>query len=86
MTSALPGTDILAVKITHISRHGVWVLLDDEELFMPFEAFPWFRHAEIGKILDVERPSPNHLYWPELDIDLSVDSIRRPERFPLAAH
>lgn len=86
MTSVQPGIDTSAVEITHISKHGVWMLLDDEELFMPFEDFPWFRHAEIGKILDVERPSPNHLYWPELDIDLAVESIRKPERFPLVAH
>src|SRR3546814_7518272 len=30
-------------------------------------------------------PSPQHLYWPDLDIDLAVDSIRHPERFPLVS-
>jgi hypothetical protein len=33
----------------------------------------------------VAHPSPNHLYWPKLDIDLSVESMRHPERFPLAS-
>jgi hypothetical protein len=31
----------------------------------------------------VERPSPDHLYWPLLDVDLSVRSIRSPADFPL---
>jgi hypothetical protein len=31
----------------------------------------------------VERPSADHLYWPQLDIDLSVHSIRDPAAFPL---
>jgi len=59
------------------------VLVDDEELFIPFAEFPWFREAPVGKLLHVERPQPHHLYWPELDIDLHVDSVRHPERFPL---
>lgn len=83
MTSAALGTGISAAEVTNISGQGFWVLLDDEELFLPFVEFPWFRDAPVGKILGVERPAPNHLYWPELDIDLAVDSIRHPERFPL---
>jgi hypothetical protein len=83
MSSAAPGTSTSPVEITNVSRHGVWLLLGDEELFLPFSEFPWFQDAPIGKILHVELPSPNHLYWPELDIDLAVESIRQPERFPL---
>jgi hypothetical protein len=26
--------------------------------------------------------SENHLRWPALDVDLSLDSIRHPEQFP----
>jgi hypothetical protein len=63
----------------------VWILVRDEELFMPFSEFPWFKDAAIGAVLLVEEPSPGHLYWPELDVDLSVESIRHPERFPLRA-
>jgi hypothetical protein len=36
-------------------------------------------------LLRVTRPQPEHLYWPELDVDLSVESIEHPERFPLIA-
>ncbi|MCG8467585.1 MAG: hypothetical protein MJB57_05155 [Gemmatimonadetes bacterium] len=32
---------------------------------------------------DVERPRPDHLRWPRLDIDLTVESIEHPERYPL---
>lgn len=71
------------VEVTNISQHGFWILLRDEELFLPFAEFPWFRNVPIGKILNVELPSDNHLYWPELDVDLSVESIRHPDRFPL---
>ncbi|MEI6430220.1 MAG: DUF2442 domain-containing protein [Pseudanabaena sp. ELA607] len=81
--AALLGTDISQVEVTNISPHGLWLLLNNEELFLPFSEFPWFRDATISKIFNVELPSPNHLYWSDLDIDISVKSIRNPEQFPL---
>ena len=80
-----PGASTLEVEVTNVSKHGLWLLLEAEELFMPFSEFPWFKDAPIGKLLNVERPSAEHLYWPDLDVDLAVDSIRHPERFPLVS-
>ncbi len=79
------GTITLAAEVTNISRHGFWLLLDDEELLLPFEKFPWFRAATVDQITNVERPTPEHLYWPNLDVDLAVQSIRQPDAFPLMA-
>ncbi|WP_394707314.1 DUF2442 domain-containing protein [uncultured Desulfobacter sp.] len=33
-------------------------------------------------MINVEEPSPGHFYWPDLDVDLGVESIEHPERFP----
>lgn len=79
------GTATSEVEVTNISRHGFWVLVDDRELFLPFEKFPWFRSAAVEAILEVQRPRPDHLYWPQLDVDLTVDSIEQPERYPLTS-
>ena len=84
MTSAALGASS-QVEVSNISRHGFWLLLDNEELFLPFSEFPWFRDVAVDKILHVELPSSNHLYWPDLDVDLAVESIRHPERFPLVS-
>ncbi len=81
----MPGTSTSTVEVTHISKNGFWLLLDEEELMLPFANFPWFKKASVEQICDVERPSPNHLYWPKLDIDLSIGSIRHPENFPLVS-
>lgn len=83
MKSAPLGTATSGPEVTNVSEHGLWLFVEGEELFLPFEAFPWFRDASIGRLTHVEQPSPNHLYWPELDIDLAVDSIKKPERYPL---
>jgi hypothetical protein len=79
------GTITSAPEVTNISRHGFWLLLGDEELLLPFEQFPWFRSATVEQITHVERPSPEHLYWPSLDVDLAVASIRQPDAFPLVS-
>lgn len=81
----MPGTITSAAEVTHVSKHGFWLLLGDEELLLPFDQFPWFRKATIEQLSQLEWPTPNHLYWPQLDIDLSVDSIRDPAAFPRVA-
>ena len=83
MRSDALGKPTSAVEVTNISTHGFWLLLADRELFVPFARFPWFKYAPVGAVLKVELPSPRHLYWPDLDIDLAVESIEHPERFPL---
>jgi hypothetical protein len=81
----MPGTVTSAAEVTHVSRHGFWLLLGDEELFLPFENFPWFKSATIEQISQAEWPTKDHVYWPLLDIDLSVASIRDPAAFPLVS-
>ena len=82
-TSDTHGSGTSAVEVTNVSPFGIWLLLNGEELFLSFASFPWFRNATIAEIGRVERPSPDHLYWPDLDVDIAVESIKDPHRFPL---
>ena len=81
----MPGTITSAPEVTHVSKHGFWLLLGDEELLLPFAQFPWFKKATIEQLSEVEWPTSGHVYWPQLDVDLSVESIRDPTAFPLVA-
>lgn len=85
MKSAVHGTPTSGVEVTNISPHGFWLLLEGDEKFLPYQDFPWFEHATVAQICHVELLSENHLYWPELDIDLAVPSIDHPNRFPLVS-
>jgi hypothetical protein len=85
MKSAVRGASILAAEVTNVSRTGFWLLLDREELFVPFAQFPWFRDASIGALVNVRRPAAHRLYWPDLDVDLAVESLAHPERYPLVS-
>ena len=85
MKSVKRGRRISAIEVTGISRQGFWLRLGSKERFVAFKEFPWFRDASVAAITAVERPSANHLHWPELDIDLAVDSLDHPERYPLVS-
>ena len=85
MKSARRGKSTSVVEVTHVSEHGVWLFIDGREIFMPFELFPWFREASIGALMNVELVGRGHLFWPDLDVDLAVDSIEHPEDFPLVS-
>ena len=73
----------IAIEVSNISSHGVWILADDEELFLSYEDFPWLKDAPVGKVLNVEQPTPGHFYWPDLDVDIGIETIKYPDRFPL---
>jgi len=83
MKSAALGRSTSQVEVTNVSPHGFWLFVGEQELFVPFKNFPWFKEASIQQISRVELPSAHHLYWPDLDIDLAVDSLMHPERYPL---
>ena len=85
MRSAMRGKSTSRAEVTNVSGNGFWLLLGSEELFVNFKQFPWFKEASIAQLLQVKRPSPHHLYWPALDIDLAVESLTHPERFPLVS-
>jgi len=73
------------VEVTNVSPHGFWLFVGEREMFVPFKDFPWFREATVREITHVELPSPHHLYWPDLDIDLAVESIGHPAKYPLVS-
>ena len=85
MKSALLGTHTSEVEVGNVSKHGFWLLVAGREYFLAFKDFPWFEQAPIGQLLNVQLLHSRHLYWPGLDVDLSLDSIEHPERFPLTS-
>jgi hypothetical protein len=80
------GKNISTVEVTNISTHGIWLLTGAKELFMSYKEFPWFKNATIAEVANVEEPQKGHFYWPDLDVDLTVDIIEHPGKYPLKAN
>jgi hypothetical protein len=83
--SSMPGTTTSAIKVTNISKHGLGLFTLAGERFLPFNDFPWFRDAPVAHILNVQKPLPDHYRWPDLDVDLSLKIIKKPQDHPLRA-
>ena len=71
------------VEVTNIDSHGFWLFVSGKEYFLPYEDYPWFKDATIADILNVEMLHESHLHWPSLDVDLAMDSLDDPDRYPL---
>jgi hypothetical protein len=85
MTLKKHGKSTSNVEVTHISRHSIWVFLDGREYLLPFASFPWFADATVAQIHHVVCVGGRRLHWPDLDVDLDVDRMAHPERYPLVA-
>ncbi len=79
------GVNTSSVEIANIDAHGVWVFVCGKEYFLPHADFPWFKRAALEDVLAVELLHGNHLHWPKLDVDLTIESIEDPGKFPLVA-
>jgi hypothetical protein len=85
MKSANIGVGTSKAEVLNVSPHGFWLLVGDKEYFLSFEDFPWFRTATLQQLFNVELHHQEHLYWPELDVDLDLKRIAHPEKFPLVS-
>jgi len=83
MSSSVLGAVTSAAEVTNMDRFGLWVLVQEKEYFLPYEQFPWFKDAKIDQILNVQLLHEDHLHWPELDVDLCIESLEQPEKYPL---
>jgi len=85
MKSEIIGNGTSAVEVLNVSPHGFWLWVAGREHFLDFEQFPWFRKATFSQLFAVELHHGEHLFWPELDVDLDLDRIVYPEKYPLIA-
>ncbi len=82
MKSLKHGKNISA-SVENITPEGIWLFVRGREYFLSYQDYPFFRDKTVGEIQDVKLLHGSHLYWPEADIDLEIDNLENPERYPL---
>ena len=88
MKSKKPGKNSSQniVEILNLSPHGMWLLVNQKEYFVDYERYPWFQEATISDVRSVELTGlGSGLYWPALDIDVELEALEHPEKYPLIA-
>lgn len=84
MKSSQHGTNT-SVKVLGLTPHGLWLFAKEEEHFLSFKQFPWFKDAVVSDVFNVEAQGLDGFCWPDLDVDLTMDGIEHPEKYPLIA-
>jgi hypothetical protein len=70
--------------ITNIERKGFWILVNDVELFVPFDSYPDFENATLSQLFAFRSDENGQAFhWDELDVDIEIDALKYPERYPL---
>ncbi len=81
----LKGLGKNTLEIVNISINGIWILVKGNEYFLSYESNPWFKDATVSQIHNVKLLHGFHLRWDDLDVDLELDSLINPEKYPLTA-
>jgi hypothetical protein len=82
MKSSKHGISISA-SVENITPFGIWILVKEKEYFLSYKDYPYFTDQTLGSIQNVQLLHGFHLYWPDLDVDLEIDNLENPEKYPL---
>ncbi len=76
MKTLIQSKTLSKVGVTLISRHGLWLLTNNSELFVSFIDFPQFRNVPSIKLKHVAQLHSDILYWPDLNIEIPLKRVR----------
>lgn len=66
-----------------INEQGIMISVKGKDYFLSYNRIPWMKDATIRDVLNVQMEGHNAICWPNLDVDLEIESLKHPERFPL---
>lgn len=72
-----------SVSVLMINDKGLMLSVLGNDYFISYNRVPWMRDARISDVLNVQMSGRSAIEWPSLDVDLEIDSLKHPERFPL---
>lgn len=82
-TTLKNNTSSISADVLMINDRGIMISVQGQDYFLSYNRVPWMRDATINEVLDVKMSGKNAIEWPKLDVDLEIDSLRHPERYPL---
>ena len=57
--------------------------VNGKEYFLNYDQYPYFRDQTLKSIQNVKLLHGFHLHWPDLDVDLEIDNLENPGKYPL---
>ena len=72
-----------SASVLMINAQGIMLSICGHDYFLSYNRIPWMQDAPIRSVLNVQMSGPEAIEWPDLDVDLELDSLRHPARYPL---
>ena len=72
-----------SVGVLMINAQGIMISVDGNDYFLSYNRVPWMEDASIRSVLNVKKEGRSGITWPDLDVELEIESLRHPERYPL---
>lgn len=77
------NTKNTSVSVLMINSQGIMLSVLGNDYFISYNRLPWMKDATIKDVLNVQMSGDDAIEWPNLDVDLEIDSLKHPERYPL---
>ena len=82
-TDLKSNTASTLVSVLMINAQGIMISVQGYDYFLSYNRIPWMQDAPIRSVLNVQMSGSESIELPDLDIDLEIESLRHPERYPL---
>ena len=79
------GKQCKSVKVLAIVSNGIMIEVYANVYFLPCSSNPWFENAKIADVFNIEPVGCAGVRWAALDVDLAIESLMHPEKYPLIA-
>ena len=70
-------------SVLMINSQGIMISVLGHDYFLSYNRVPWLKDARISDVLNIEVSGRSAIAWPALDVDLEIESLKHPERYPL---
>lgn len=72
-----------SVSVLMINSQGIMLSVLGNDYFISYNRMPWLKDARISDVLNVQMVGRSAIGWTALDVDLEIESLKHPERYPL---
>ena len=72
-----------SVSVLMINAQGIMLSVNGNDFFISYNRVPWLRDARISDVLNVRMCGHSAIEWEALGVDLEIESLKHPERYPL---
>ncbi len=71
------------VSVLMINTQGIMLSVQGRDYFLSYNRVPWMKDARISDVLNVKMCGHSAIEWEALGVDLEIESLKHPERYPL---